>query len=279
MGSKMSYATEPAAAVAEPPARESGTQALDRALAVLLAFRGDVVERKVSDVSRELGLHKSTASRLFRALADAGFLQRNEETGAYRLGVTVFELGARYLDGIDLHALARPLVHELAEREGESVNLAVREGLDAISLYIAQGTRNVQLVSRLGRRIPLWVSAAGKALLVDHDDDALRRMLSAAPLTSLTPNTITSRDAFLAHMAGVREHGWALNDEESELGLRVVAAPVRDRFGAVTAAISVSGPIFRLDRDRIEELAAAARRTADELSRQLGHGFGAVWGD
>ncbi|GLY21485.1 IclR family transcriptional regulator [Micromonospora sp. NBRC 101691] len=279
MGSKMSYATEPTAAVAEPAARESGTQALDRALAVLLAFRGDVVERKVSDVSRELGLHKSTASRLFRALADAGFLQRNEETGAYRLGVTVFELGARYLGGIDLHALARPLVHELAEREGESVNLAVREGLDAISLYIAQGTRNVQLVSRLGRRIPLWVSAAGKALLVDHDDDALRRMLSDAPLTALTPNTITSRDAFLTHMAGVRERGWALNDEESELGLRVVAAPVRDRFGAVTAAISVSGPIFRLDRNRVEELAAAARRTADELSRQLGHGFGAVWGD
>lgn len=274
----MSYPTEPTASAAEPAARESGTQALDRALAVLLAFRGDVAERKVSDVSRELGLHKSTASRLFRALADAGFLQRNEETGAYRLGVTVFELGARYLDSIDLHALARPLLHELAETEGESVNLAVRDGHDAISLYIAQGTRNVQLVSRLGRRIPVWVSAAGKALLIDQDDDALRELLPSS-LTALTPHTITSQDAFVDHMAGVRDRGWALNDEESELGLRVVAAPVRDRFGAVTAAISVSGPIFRLDADRIEELAAAARRTADQLSHQLGHGFGAVWGD
>lgn len=114
----MSQVGELSPAAEGPAARESGTQALDRALSVLLAFRGGSVERKVSDVSRELGLHKSTASRLFRALADTGFLQRNEETGAYRLGVTVFELGARFLEGLDMHALARPLLHQLAQDEG-----------------------------------------------------------------------------------------------------------------------------------------------------------------
>ncbi|MFV2113687.1 IclR family transcriptional regulator [Micromonospora sp. DT178] len=274
----MSYATDPTPDEGVAP-RESGTQALDRALGVLLAFRGDAVERKVSDVSRELGLHKSTASRLFRALADAGFLQRNEENGTYRLGVAVFELGARFLAGIDLHALARPLLHQLAEREGESVNLAVLEGSDAISLYVVQGTRNVQLVSRLGRRIPLWCSAAGKALLVDHDDDALRALLATVPFTAMTSNTITDLDTFVAHMDTVRRQGWALNDQESEHGLRVVAAPVRDRRGRVTAAISISGPIFRLDDTRTRELADAACRTAAELSRQLGHGFGDRWGD
>ncbi|MEU6075678.1 IclR family transcriptional regulator [Micromonospora sp. NPDC047074] len=275
----MSYATDPTPDEGATAPRESGTQALDRALSVLLAFRGDAIERKVSDVSRELGLHKSTASRLFRALADAGFLQRNEENGNYRLGVAVFELGARFLAGIDLHALARPLLHQLAEQEGESVNLAIREGLDAISLYVVQGTRNVQLVSRLGRRIPLWCSAAGKALLIDHDDDALRALLAPAPFTALTSETITDLDTFVAHMATVRKQGWALNAQESEHGLRVVAAPVRDRYGRITAAISISGPIFRLDDPRTNELADAARRTAHELSRQLGHGFGDRWGD
>ena len=151
----MSYTTGADAPLAEEPTgRESGTQALDRALNVLLSFRDGAPERKVSDVSRELGLHKSTASRLFRALADAGFLQRNEETGGYRLGVTVFELGARFLAGLDLHSVARPLLHGLVQAEGESVNLAVRDGLDAISLYTEQGTQGLQLVSRLGRRIP-----------------------------------------------------------------------------------------------------------------------------
>ncbi|WP_223884354.1 IclR family transcriptional regulator [Micromonospora craniellae] len=274
----MSYATDTSPDDGPTP-RESGTQALDRALSVLLAFRGTDAERKVSDVSRELGLHKSTASRLFRALADAGFLHRNEDNGNYRLGVTVFELGARYLAGLDLHTLARPLVHRLAEEEGESVNLSVLEDLDAISIHVVQGTRNLQLVSRLGRRIPLWCSAAGKALLIDQDDAALRATLADAPFTALTAHTITDLDTFVSRMATVRKQGWALNDQESEEGLRVVAAPVRDRHGRVTGAVSVSGPIFRLDEERVTQLAAAARRTADELSRQLGYGFGDVWGD
>ncbi|WP_327037646.1 IclR family transcriptional regulator [Micromonospora maris] len=275
----MSQVAGPSPAAEGPAARESGTQALDRALSVLLAFRSGGVERKVSDVSRELGLHKSTASRLFRALADTGFLQRNEETGAYRLGVTVFELGACFLEGLDMHALARPLLHQLAQDEGESVNLSIRDELDALSIYIERGTRNVQLVSRLGRRIPLWCSAAGKALLLDLDDEQIRAMFADTRFTPLTPNTITDLDTFAKRMHQVREQGWALNDEESEEGLRVVAAPVRDRLGQVTAAISISGPIFRLDETRVAELAAAAVRTANELSRQLGHGVGAVWGD
>lgn len=258
--------------------RESGTQALDRALRILLAFPREEPERKVSDVSRELGLHKSTASRLFRALTDAGFLQRNEETGMYRLGVTVFDLGARFLAGLDMHAIARPLLRELADREGESVNLGIRDGLDAISIDVVQGTRNVQLVSRLGRRIPLWCSAAGKALLLDHGDDEIRALLAGAPWTALTSRTITDIDTFIDRFGEVRERGWAGNDEESEEGLRVVAAPVRDRMGTITASISVSGPIFRLDDARMAELADAAVRTADELSRRIGHGVGEIWG-
>jgi DNA-binding IclR family transcriptional regulator len=246
----------------ETSGRESGTQALDRALSILLAFHREEPERKVSDVSRELGLHK----------------QRNEETGTYRLGVTVFDLGARFLAGLDLHAVARPLVRELAQREGESVNLGIREGLDALSIDVAQGTRNLQLVSRLGRRIPLWCSAAGKALLFDHDDDEVRALFADVEWTPLTPRTITDIDAFIGRLGEARAQGWALNDQESEEGLRVVAAPVRDRLGAITASISVSGPIFRLDDARVGELADAAVRTANELSQRLGYGVGEIWG-
>jgi len=266
----MSEATE--ADAREPAARELGTQALDRALGVLLSFRGDDVERKVTDVSRELGLHKSTASRMFRAFADAGFLQRNEDTGGYRLGVAVFELGARYLAGLDLHAVARPLLHRLAEEEGESVNFGIIDGGDVFSIYVVQGTKRPQLVSRMGRRIPVWCSAGGKALLAGHTDDEIRALLADAPLTALTRRTITDAETFVAGMAAVRKRGWALNDEESEDGLRVVSAPVHDRFHAVTASISVSGPIFRLDDARVQQLAAAVTRTATELSRQLGDG-------
>jgi len=124
----------------------------------------------------------------------------------------------------------------------------------------------------MGRRIPVWCSAGGKALLAGHTDDEIRALLADAPLTALTRRTITDAETFVAGMAAVRKRGWALNDEESEDGLRVVSAPVHDRFHAVTASISVSGPIFRLDDARVQQLAAAVTRTATELSRQLGDG-------
>jgi len=265
----------PVAELATPDGgREGGTQALDRALSILLAFTKEQPERKVSDVSKELGLHKSTASRLFRALADAGFLQRNDESGAYRLGVTVFDLGSRFLAGLDLPAVARPVLRQLAVDQGESVTLGIRDGLDAISIERVRGTHSLQLASRLDWRIPVWCSAGGKCLLIDHTDEQIAELFAEVRWQALTGKTLRSTEAFLEAMAGVRERGWALNDEESELGLRVVAAPVRDRFGAIAASISLSGPIFRLDDERVAVAAAATVRAAQELSRDLGYGVG-----
>lgn len=249
---------------------EGGTQALARALNILLAFTVDQPERRVSDVSRELGINKSTASRLFRALADAGFLQRSEDKATYRLGATVFDLGSRFVGGLDLHTIAQPLIARLARGEGESVNLAIRDGQHAISISRVPGSVSPQVMSRLDWRIPLGCSAAGKALLGGLDDDEARDVLAGYDWRALTERTITTADEFIERLAVVRRRGWALNDQESETGLRVVAAPVRDRFSAVVASISVSGPTFRLSDERVDALAAAATRTASQLSRQLG---------
>lgn len=262
----------------DQPSGEAGAQSLERALRILVAFRRETPIRKVSDVGRELGLPKSTTSRLFRALAVGGFLQRVDGGTGYRLGPTVFDLGARYLAGIDLHTVARDTLQELAAVEGESVNLGVLEGTDAISIVVVQGSRAPQLVSRLGRRIPVWCSAAGKALLADEEVDDVRRMLATVDWAPRTAHTITDPDRFMAELALTQQRGWAFNDEESELGLRVVAAPVRDHRGAVVASISVSGPIFRLDDQRVGELGVAAAAAAASVSRLLGHGVAPEWG-
>lgn len=252
------------------PQTEGGTQALVRALNILQAFTVDQPERRISDVGRELGLHKSTAGRLFRALADAGFLQRSEEKATYRLGPAVFDLGSRFLASLDLQAVAQPLIARLAREEGESVNVAVLDRLHAISIARTQGSVSPQLMSRLDWRIPASCSAAGKVLLAGRSDEEVREILADNDWRALTERTVTDLETFIEELAVVRRRGWALNDQESEEGLRVVAAPVRDGFGVVVASISVSGPIFRLDDERVEEIAAAAIRTAGELSRQLG---------
>lgn len=252
--------------------RDGGTQAIDRALAILFAFDQERPERRVLDLSRELGLNKSTVYRLLQALAAAGLVRRDEDSGTYRLAAAVLDLAGRFLGSIDLRREARPHIDALVRSEGESVNLAVLHGRDAISIDHVRGTRSPQLVSQLGRRIPIYCSAAGKALILDRSEDEVQRLLSDERFPPLTPATITSLDRFIHGFRIWRARGWAMNDEESEPGIRVIAAPVRDHTGSIVASVSVSAPSFRLDDARVAPLADAVVATAAAISAALGAG-------
>lgn len=253
-----------------PKKPEGGTQAIDRALAILFSFSVEQPERQVRDLSVELGLNKSTVYRLLQALSNAGLVRRDDRSGSYRLAAAVVDLAARFLGSFDLRVEARPYIARLVERYGESVNLAVLEGHDAISVDVVPGTRQPQLVSRLGRRIPVYCSGAGKALILDLNDAQARALLAQETLAQMTPNTLTSMTAFIAGLQTWRAQGWALNDEESEIGMRAIAAPVYDHTGHIAASVSLSGPAFRLDDKRLPELAAAVVETATEISQLLG---------
>ena len=253
-----------------PRKSEAGTQAIDRALAVLFSFTAERPERQVRDLSVELGLNKSTVYRLLQALANAGLVRRDDGTGGYRLAAAVVDLAARFLGSLDLRSEARPHIEALVRRHGESVNLAVLDGHDAISVDVVPGTRMPQLVSRLGRRIPVYCSGAGKALILDRSDAELKALMADEKFAQLTPNTITSMKAFLARLPEWRGQGWALNDEESEVGMRAISAPVYDHTGSIAAAVSLSGPAFRLDDGKVAELAASVCETARHISGLLG---------
>lgn len=249
---------------------EPGTQAIDRAFAVLFAFTIERPEWQARDLSVELGLNKSTVYRLLQALSNAQLVRREPRTGSYRLAAGVVELAARFLAGLDLRGEARPFIEALVRRHGESVNLAVLDGRDAISVDVFPGTRMPQLVSRLGRRIPIYCSGAGKALILDLDDAAARALLTEETFARLTPRTITSLKAFLTGLQTWRAQGWAMNDEESEIGMRAIAAPVYDHAGRIAASVSLSGPAFRLDDALVPEIAASVRETAAAISNALG---------
>lgn len=253
-----------------------GTQAIDRALSVLFAFTPEQPSLRVPELTEMLELNKSTVYRLLQALGAVQLVRRDEDTGAYRLGPAVLDLASSFLSSIDLGVEARPVLQAFAIEHGESVNMAVLDGTDAIRIDNVRGTKTPQLVSRLGLRIPVYCSASGKALILDHTEAQVRELLRRSKPRKLTENTIVDADTFWQRLQKERRQGWTLNDEESEIGMRVIGAPIRDHGNSIVAAVSVSAPTFRLPNRAVPALGQALCEAAARISVALGAKSGAV---
>ncbi|HEY7762111.1 MAG TPA: IclR family transcriptional regulator [Actinomycetota bacterium] len=227
-------------------------------------------ELGVTELGRKLDVHKATASRLIATLAERGFVERDPISEKYRLGFGLISLAGAAVGGNDLVRAARPILDDLAERTHETVNLGVLSGESVVYIDQVTGTRSIVSVSWVGQRTPLHCTSNGKVLLAYATDAERERMLST-PLTRLTPRTITDLRKLRAQLAEVRARGYAQTLEELEEGLNAVAAPVRGMSGDVIAALSVSGPAFRM---RAVDLPRFGKLTADAalaVSRRLGY--------
>ena len=248
---------------------EGGTvQSVDRAVAILeiLAREG---EAGVTEVARELGVHKSTASRLLAALDRRELVAQDTARGKFRLGVGLVRLAGAAGRGLDLTQESRPVCRALAQEVGETVNLAILAGRDALYLDQVAGPAALSPHNWAGQRIPLHATSDGKVLLAFRPAAEIAEHL-APPLGRFTERTITDLAEFGRVLARVRERGYATAVEELEAGLTAVAAPVRNAEDAVVASISASGPSFRIPADRLPQIAEAVQRAAAEVSRRLG---------
>lgn len=241
---------------------------VDRALTVmeLLAARGWC---GVTEVARELGIHKSTASRLLDALARREMVEQDAGTAKYRLGRRVADLGRAVTAELDLRRAARPACERLAESLGETVNIAVLDREEVVHIDEVIRSTSVLNVSWLGRRTPLHCTSSGKVFLA-HLSERTRKRILAGTLERFTPGTVVDRGTLEAELGAARADGYACTIEELEVGLNAVAAPVRSAEGGVVAALSVAGPSHRLSLERIPEFGAATREAAGEVSRSLG---------
>ena len=243
-------------------------QSVDRAVAILEILARDG-EAGVTEVARELGVHKSTASRLLAALDRRELVAQDTARGRYRLGVGLVRLAGAAGRGLDLVQESRPVCRALAQEVGETVNLAILSGRDALYLDQVAGPAALSPHNWAGQRIPLHATSDGKVLLAYLPEPDLAESLTP-PLARFTERTITDLARFPALLADIRQQGYATAAEELEAGLTAVAAPVRNAEGVVVASISASGPSFRIPADRIPVLAASVRRAAAEVSRRLG---------
>ncbi len=254
------------------PGREGGSaqsvQSVDRAMAILEILARDG-EAGVTEVARELRVHKSTASRLLAALDRRDLVTQDTARGKFRLGVGIVRLAGAASARLDVVQESRPVCRALAQEVGETVNLAILSGRDVLYLDQAAGPAALSPHSWAGQRIPLHATSDGKVLLA-YLPEAERAEHLAPPLARFTARTITDIARFSGLLAEVRHRGFATAVDELEAGLTAIAAPVRDAEGRVVASVSASGPGFRIPAERIPALAGAVRRGADEVSRRLG---------
>ncbi len=249
--------------------RNNRVQSLDRALELLELLASAGGEMGVSDLARRLEVHKSTAFRLLATLLDHGLVEQNASTEKYRLGYGLVRLAGAVVAELDLSRAARAVMQQLADRSRETVNLALLQGDQVVNIDQITSSHLVVNVNWVGKQNPVHCTSTGKVLLAFLPAADLRRILSK-PLERLTPRTIVDRATLEKQLQRVREDGYAFTLEELEVGLNAVAAPVRDSRGEVIAAVSVSGPSYRVLPQRLSELGEMARDAGEAISRRMG---------
>ena len=244
-------------------------QSVDRALTVLeiLAARGVA---GVTEIAAELGVHKSTASRLVSVLESRGFVEQLSDRGKYRLGFGIARLGSALTRHRDLAHEGRAVCEALAADTGETVNLAILDGARVINISEVRGSGAVAVQTWVGQSTPSHATSSGKVLLAHVPRVDLEALLGS-DLQRYTEHTITDLDRLARELDLVRRRGWDSTVEEYELGLNALAAPVRDHDGTVVAAISMAGPSFRLIREDFPRVAPRLLRAAEDFGRRLGH--------
>jgi DNA-binding IclR family transcriptional regulator len=250
---------------------EYRVQVLDRAFAIVDVLASSDSLLGATELGERLALNKSTVHRLLAVLERNRFVERDLPTGKFRLGLKLVELGSVALSRFDLHTYAKPFVERLVDETGETAHLGILRQSEVVSLVNAESRRSVRTPSTVGRRSPVHCTSQGKVLLAFQAEKQVDEILRSYRFTPYTRNTIRHAAAFRTELASVRNHGFAIDNEEFEEGLRCIGAPVHDHTGKVIAAVSIAGPAFRVSAERTPQLIRCVLNAAGELSQSLGY--------
>jgi IclR family acetate operon transcriptional repressor len=240
-----------------------------RAISILqvLARRGDA---GVTEIANQLSVHKSTVSRLLGTLEARGLVEQTSSRGRYQLGYGVVQLAAAASKKHDLSVISRGVCDALAADVGETVNVVVHEERSVVTIDQVMGSASVTTVNWVGQRNPLHATSAGKVFLANLPPAELQTYLDEK-MTRFTPHTLVDPAQLSTELATVRERGYALAIDEQEIGYAAVSAPIRSLDGGVIAALTVSGPTFRLDEARLTDIAERLLSAAAEISERNGY--------
>ena len=245
-------------------------QSLTRGLSLLEALAHAEGGLTLTDLAQRVQLAPSTAHRLLATLEKMGYVYQGGEMGRWYIGLQAFTVGTSFLANRDFVAQSHPYMRRLMEQSGETANLGIIDGTEAVFIDQVQCREMMRTIVKLGSRVPLHASGVGKAIFAALPDDQIDAILKVKGLPRITANTITSPETMWASVRVIRQRGWSFDDEEHALGTRCVAAPIYDEHADVLGAISLAGPSSRLPDERIKQLGPVVAHTAEELTHRLG---------
>ena len=260
----------------EPGAEKKRLSSVATAIALLKAFSEDESEIGVSSLSKRLGVAKSTVHRLAVTLVSEGILEQNPENEKYRLGIALFGLGALVRRRMDVSAEARPHLFQLRESTGETVHLALLDRTEIMYIYNLESHHAIRMRSDIGVRKPAYCTAEGLAILAFQPASLVGEII-ARGLKARTSKTNTSPKKLWKILEQVRKQGYAIEDEQSEAGMRSIAAPIRSSSGDVVAAVGVAGPVQRLSDAVLADFAPKVVEAANTVSVRIGYRSKAVF--
>lgn len=243
---------------------------VQNALRVLNGFSMDSPEKSVSELAVELGLAKSTISRLLSTLASEGFVIKDPETRKYRLGMSILALSGIITSHFEITKEAAPVVNKLVSELDETAHLTILDGTDTIYIHKEECAHAVRILTYLGKRNPAYCTSSGKVLLAYSDESVVKEVV-AKGFQSFTKNTITSEKQLRSNIKKIRENGYGHSQDEILEGVTSIAAPIYDYTGKVVAAITLVGPDQRIRKHKIPVYARKVIDASKEASERLGY--------
>ncbi len=246
-------------------------QSIDRILDILETLSATPTGLSLSDLASATSLHASTAHRLLSALANRGYVRKDPDNGKYRLTLRLYEISRRVSMVLDLFSASKPMLEKLSNDAKEIVHLVERDGNEVVYLHKFEPfLRPINITSSVGLHNPMYCTGVGKSIMAYLPEDEVEKIWNGSQVVQFTPKTLTTLEALREDLVRARERGYAIDDEEHDLGVRCMAAPVRNWKGDPVGAISISGPAARMTDDTMAQLVAPLQETAGAISQLMG---------
>ena len=252
----------------EATSRDYSVPAVIRCFTILEVFKDAEEELSLSEIAQTTGIHKTTTFRILYTLEKTGFVVKTLGSGKYHLGPGIFELAGSLFSDRGIVQLTEPFLVELMEQFNETADLAIRKEEGLYYAHLVESLSSLRMVATVGTRAPFHASALGKSVAAFLPEAELRSMVLQKPLTPFTENTITDAPVLRIELEEIRARGYSIDDEEVESGAKCIGAPILDYLGEPVAALSVSGPVSRINRQQ-NEIIKAVTAAAEAISRKI----------
>ena len=253
-----------------PGAETAQVQSLTRGLSILECLARAEGGLTLTDISVRVQLPPSTTHRLLATLEKMGYVYQAGDLGLWYIGLQAFTVGSSFLANRDFATHSHAYMRRLMEQSGETANLAILDGTEAVFIDQVQCRETMRTIVRLGSRVPLHASGVGKAIFAALPDEQIDAILKVRGLPRITENTITVPETMWASLRVIRQRGFSFDDEEHLIGTRCVASPIYDEHAEALGAISLAGPVSRLPDARIKQLGTVVAHIAEDITKTLG---------